>query len=131
MNIESIEQKIALRANENVQAKIKAFEAAIVSAMTALFAPEYCHFTFGQCAFADEEPHKGRKDLADHRNFAAVLRLAGHNKEGHQRLPWPSRLWEIERQTIRDDLMSKMDLMQKLLMTKPGATEGDAVPDAA
>lgn len=127
MNIETIEQKIALRANVQVQAKIKAFESAIATAMKDLFAPEYCSFSFGECS--DEEPHQSRKDLADHRVFSAVLRLAGENRKDRQPLPWPSRLWEIETQAIRDELMSKMALMEKLLMTKEGGNEGGAVPD--
>ena len=129
MKIETIEEKINLRANENVQAKIKAFKLAITAAMKALFGPGHCKYQFGEASFADDENRKKEKTLDDYRAYSAVLRLAGKDSVDHKALPWPTVLWDIERELVRNDLMEKMDLMQKLLMTKDGGNEGDVMPD--
>ena len=134
MNIESLDQKIAKRADEVVQSKIKAFKQKIDAALVEIFGGSgYGEETFGNYGYFEG---KDRPDLLTGRCKLYALKLAicdDKPREGDSKkndpLPWPSILWEVERDKIRKDLLDKMDLMQRLLMTKDSPSEGDVPED--
>jgi acyl-homoserine lactone acylase PvdQ len=132
MKIETIEEKIKAKANANVQAKIAKFKAAIDGAMTELLGNgDNASFTFGDYIHAERNSH-----ILGAVRRLAVLRLAIQSydqdpKDCNRKVqrPWPASLWDVEAQTIRDDLMAKMDTMQQLLMANSKKSDDDAVPD--
>ena len=135
MKIETIEQRIAEKANLNVQAKIKKFKESIDIALRELLGSDDCaSLGFGSYAFAESGNNATAEHLSGARRKLAALRLAIQDKEistGSDRretkLPWPKWLWEKEIESIRSELMSKMDLMQQLLMTKNKPSESDEI----
>lgn len=135
MKVETIEQRIADKANKNVQAKIAKFKESIESALRDLFGTENCaSFKFGEYIYSERNGNENSAYLSGAHNKLAALRLAVQDKEystGSDRretkLPWPKWLWDREVEAIRDELMSKMDLMQQLLMTKKQPSENDEI----
>lgn len=125
MKIEDLEKKIAQRAKVNVQVKINAFRHSIDAALATLFGSggQFCE-RFGQYGSVAD-----KKVLPDYEKARAKLRALKLAIEDHKdgppevKLPWPSILWEAEEEAIRNELLSKMDLMQQLLMSKPGSED--------
>jgi hypothetical protein len=138
MKIQDLEQRIADRASEIVRQKIKVFKTEIDTALKKLFTNSGIGGieTFG-CYGLSEKDHRAKdKDLVVARAKLAVLRLAirDHDeKSSHMKLAWPDAIWQLEVEAIRTELLSKMDLMQQLLMSNPKPDddgivfEGDSV----
>ena len=129
MKIEDLEAKIADRASSVVQAKIKVFKTEIDDALTKFFGNggRSCE-QFGNYDYADTVDRKQNQQF--HIAYAKLyaLKLAIRDMtESHPKtkIGWPSILWEREREAIRDELLSKMDLLQQLLVTKPRDSEDD------
>ena len=134
MKIQDLEARIAERANVAVQAKIATFKKAIDDALTELFGKSGMGGEqFGQlCYFEgkeDKDYHVGRMRL-EGLKLAICDYKTPYDKYRDQKikLPWPSELWEKERDAIRTELLSKMDLMQQLLISKPRDTADDVLP---
>lgn len=123
MKIKDLEGKIEDRAKEVVTNKIKSFKAEIDAALKKLFGnggTGSCE-TFGR--YGDSEvgvtrQRDARYDIA--RAKLQALRMAINDlDENKAQILWPYVLMEIEVETIRNELLSKMDLMQQLLVSKP------------
>lgn len=135
MKIETIEQRIADKANKNVQAKISKFKESIDIALRELLGSDNCTpLSFGSYGFAETGSNATVEHLSGARRKLAALRLAIQDKEistgsgrRETKLPWPKWIWDQEIEAIRDELMSKMDLMQQLLMTKKQTSENDEI----
>lgn len=129
MKIQDLEAKIATRADAVVNAKIKAFKSAIDDALAKLFGKtssgidQFGYYSYG------EDPK--RYPLEHMKLQALKMACLDHSKDGGQygkklKLLWPKALWDQEREAIRNELLSKMDLMQQLLMT-PDVSDVDRV----
>jgi hypothetical protein len=127
MKLIDLETKLAERADAVVQEKIKVFKKEIDDALKKLFGfSSVGGDSFGQYGFFEgtKEPY-----WAIPRMKLAALKLAIWDRqtkgESKVKLPWPSQLWDKERESLRDELLAKMDLMQQLLISKPRSSEND------
>lgn len=131
--LSDLETMISEKANDNVQERIKAFKAAIEKALNDLFGNTSRGIdTFGNFTYSERHP----KDCPIEYAKLTALRLAIHDhepKEEHTHikrfLPWPAELWETEVDTLRNELLSKMDLLQQMLCRK-SKQRPDDVPRA-
>ena len=136
MNINTLEEKIRIRANEVVQGKIAKFKKSIDDALTELFGTT----GMGDEQFGQLEYFEGstRKQHACGRARLEGLKLAicdykkpyDQHRDTKVKLPWPSELWESERERIRNELLEKMDLMQRLLVATERRSDSDVPEDA-
>lgn len=127
MKIQDLETKIAARADTAVQAKISVFKNAIDKALSDLFGKtntgidqfgmyEYSQTVSSPAPISSMKLAALKMAIKDHDN------LPDSRKKFH---PWPAFLWEREREDIRNELLSKMDLMQQLLTSKQRSTDKD------
>lgn len=121
MKMSDLETMIAKRADDNVQARIQQFKRDIEAAVGKLFGDSGGSYPgFGKYKEA------AKAQDAFRRAKAAVMALAlGDTDEAGKRLGWPSELWNIEQQSLRTELLSKMDLLQQMLLAKPRNNEND------
>lgn len=134
LNLQTLEERINIRANEVVQIKINKFKKAIESALTELFGSTGMGGEqFGQLGYF--EGSKGKdKEVGRMRLEGLKLAICDYKTpfEKHYDtkvfLPWPSQLWDKERDAIRTELLAKMDLLQQLLLTKERNSDAD-VPE--
>lgn len=130
MKIQDLEARIAERADSVARDKIKVFQDDIDAALKKLFAGSGTGGVerFG-CYGLSVKDHRAKdKDLDVARGKLAVLKLAIQNHTETQpttKLPWPRVIWDLEIEVIRTELLSKMDLMQRLLASKPAAADDD------
>ncbi len=136
LNTQTIEERISIRANEVVQSKINKFKKAIDVALTELFGSTGMGGEqFGQLGYFEGST---TKDKLVGRMRLEGLKLAicdyktpyDSRKDSKVLLPWPAELWDRERDAIRTELMSKLDLVQQLLLAKSSTSDED-VPQAA
>jgi hypothetical protein len=129
MKLSDLESKIAVRADASVQAKIKVFKAEIDAALNKLFGNAGSGIDrFGMYEYVETSTTK--PPIVKRKLAALKLAIRDHvkNSDGTRtETPWPKQLWESEREDIRNDLLSKMDLMQKLL-NSPVRSTADDVP---
>lgn len=113
MEIKDLKEKISIRANEIVQKKINVFKSKIDEALTELFGRGHIGGEhFGSYIHFDRSTSTN-KQKGKHKLFA--LRAAIGDTQGET---WPTILWDEERDKIRNELLSQLDLIQKLLQTK-------------
>lgn len=125
MNIEQLEKMIAKRANEVVQAKIAKFKAAIDAAVRELTG---CGHGWGTAKFGEWGGFFNEKHpAADPEYLAAAKALSLTMK--YDGTGWPAYLWRKEEQVIRDELLSKMDVFQRLQHARD-VLPTDAAPEA-
>lgn len=124
--ISELEAKLALRANDTVQKKIKAFQKDIEQAVGKLFGQDDVRGDFGSYEKMANVTAYDKSKMALRKAKLAVMNLAIRSTtEDGKTATWPSILWERERESIRNELLEKMDLMQSLLMTNPRNTDSD------
>lgn len=127
MKLEDLETKIAVRADAAVQQKIKVFKAEIEAALTKLFGNAGSGIDrFGMYEYVETSTTK--RPIVARKLAALRLAIRDHVKDANQsrtELAWPKQLWQSEREDIRNDLLSKMDLMQKLLNSPPRLSDDD------
>lgn len=124
--ISELEAKLALRADSNVQKKIKDFQNDIERAVGKLFGQDDVRGDFGSYEKLANSTGYDKSKIALRQAKLAVMKLAIQNKtEDGKFAAWPSVLWEREREFIRNELLEKMDLMQSLLMAHPRNTDSD------
>jgi len=120
MKISDLETMIAKRADDNVQARIQQFKQDIQAALAKLFGGSSSHVAFGK--YREAATYKDEEKRAK----GVVMELAlGDTDEDGRRLGWPSTLWNIEKEALRTELLSKMDLLQQMLLAKPRNNEND------
>lgn len=125
MAIKDLEAMITERANTNAQAKIDQFKKDIETALDKLLGQTGYRSSFGSyhayLGLSHIDPDCG---LSAQR--ASVLSLALNNKDDEKKnLHWPAPIWRNEEESIRKELLSKMDLMQQLLMQPKRDTSND------
>ena len=130
--ISDLEEMLAKRANDNVQTRISRFKAAIDKACDDLFGKTSCGTDkFGNYQYAEHRPDQHPVEFAK----LTVLRMAVKDHERDPKtekktlLAWPGMLWETEIEALRNELLSKMDLLQQLLCSK-SEERPDDVPRA-
>ena len=133
MKIEDLEKKISDRADAVVQAKIKAFKQEIDAALNKLFGrgTSGCE-SFGNYVHADTVTRRRDPRFESACGKLLALQIAVRDKVAAENpnhpdvnVAWPRMLWTAEQESIRNELLSKMDLMQQLLLTKERDTEND------
>ena len=115
MNIKTLEEKIADKAHAEVQSAIQALCRSMAQAVNAFVADSgscSASETYGDFALSPV----GRK---------VIENLLADPK--HQRGGWPKEAWTNREQVIRNDIMEKMDILQRTLAA-PARAEGDATP---
>lgn len=128
MKMSDLETKLADRANASVQEKIVTFKREIDAALTKLFGNGHAMGveSFGKYLRCAEGTKPRNKAYAIALAKLEALKLAICEKDDADApLPWPSMLWDRELEEMRTELLSKMDLMQKLLMTPQRSTTDD------
>ena len=129
MKLSDLETKIAVRADAAVQAKIKVFKAEIDAALNKLFGNAGSGIDrFGMYEYVETSTTK--PPIVARKLAALRMAILDHTKVSDNcktPIPWPKQLWESEREDIRNELLSKMDLMQKLL-NSPVRSTADDVP---
>jgi len=123
VKIQDLEDKINERAKVNVAQKVKAFRAEIDAALTKLFGngSQSCE-RFGSYGYAGNVTRKKTPEYEIANAKLDALNIAIAANEPHpsnKEIGWPRLLWEKERESIRNELLAKMDLMQQLLVAKP------------
>ena len=120
MKMSDLETMIAKRADDNVQARIHQFKQDIQAALVRLFNSSSSHVAFGKyreaATYQDEDKRA--------KGVVMKLAMADTDEEG-RKLGWPSTLWNNEQETLRTELLSKMDLLQQMLLAKPRNNEND------
>ena len=130
MKITDIEERITVRANAAAQAKIEVFKKTVQKALSELVGhanPGYDQF--GHYGLLEGLPARSVNTYTIERAKLEILKLAmvDHKTDNGRKdmFRWPSLIWDIERGKIRDELMSKMDLMQQLLIHQPRSDAND------
>ena len=98
MDLDTLERQIKAKADKEVQNKLSIFRTAVENAAQALcrgWGPPNC------CSY--ESPCK-----------ELLLVLAGD----YSRRKWPRELWAHEEKRIREEILSTMDTLQKVLLVK-------------
>lgn len=95
MNRETLEKRVALRADNRVQARIQAFRKDIDNA---------CHRLLGEAYFNN---HAARKRVLE------IMLTREHPAK------WPKLLWEKEEETVMGEVLATMNELQKVLLAKP------------
>ncbi len=121
MDIKTLEKRIDLKADAEVQTAIGRFTNAVMAALGKLFDSRIPYMsTMG-------EP-----------GYRAALEIMAGTREATAREGggWPERLWDVRREAIRKEIMSTMDTLQKVLLaeepTKPPANTAEGTePQAA
>ena len=125
--LNDLEAKLASRADKNVQDKIAKFKSAILKALTDLFGEipqgQQGSLRFGHLAWYGDNTTDGYAFLRAH---CQVLKLAiAETYENNTKIPWPAILWRMEENRLRDELLSKMDLLQQLINAPARDTSND------
>ena len=119
MKMSDLETMIAKRADNNVQARIMQFKLDIQAAVAKLFVDSHST-SFGR--YREAMHLKDAQKRA--RGVVMGLAMADTDDDG-KKLGWPSTLWDNEQETLRTELLSKMDLLQQMLLAKPRNNEND------
>lgn len=127
-----LETMLGERANDNVQVRIRKFKTAIEHALNELFGKTSCGTDqFGNYQYSEQRPDSYPVEFAK----LTALRLAIRDHEKNPTtdvksfLSWPGLLWDTEVQALRNELLSKMDLLQQMLCSK-SQPRPDDVPRA-
>lgn len=131
MNVKDLEKMIADRANNQVQLRIRAFKQAIESALNQLTGVNAFTSEFGEyenyLKFSENDDSRGvRAERA--KLLSLALKDRSHDGSHTKWLPWPENLWRREEEQIRKELLSKMDLMQQLLLQPDRGASADDAP---
>jgi len=113
MTGEKFAEIVTKRANERVNAKIKAFTDALYKAFRDLTGEIYI------------SKAQGSKRLA---NYHILERMVAEESISFNK-GWPKMLWEQEEEKVSAELLSMMDEMQKALLS-PGPQKGDCTAAA-
>lgn len=135
MKIQDLEAKIKDRADASVAAKVKVFRNEIDAALGKLFGngSQTCE-RFGKYMYAGRSGYENVPQYEIAHAKLTALRIAIQDGQPHpstEKVGWPQVLWDREIESIRDELLSKMDLMQQILTVKPrlNAGEDDISPE--
>lgn len=102
MKIETLEEQIKKRAQEEVQKRVAAFKTTVYRTIEDLLGRPSTNTSWIKA-------HGKREDV---RNLLRVL-ASDDNTKG-----WPSELWRSEEQRLRDEILSRMDELQRVLLAK-------------
>lgn len=135
MKIQDLEAKIAIKADAAVQARIREFKRNFDAALNTLFDTPS---GIGGHQFGSYGKFEGRSNEENCQsgcNKLSILKLAINDMlpdddktKQRKSAPWPSTLWQAERDKIRAELLEKMDLMARLIATTDRTSDGD-VPE--
>lgn len=129
MKIQDLEEKIAERARSVVQDKVATFKKEIDAALMKLFGngSQSCE-RFGSYGYAGNVTRVKTPEYEIANAKLTALKIAIEDKEPHPssvKIGWPKVLWDQENEAIRNELLSQMDLMQRMLLTKKRDDSGD------
>lgn len=128
-NLKDLEGKLAEQADCNVQAKIKLFKDELDAALTKLCGNGNSGFErFGLYGAAGEGTRINNPNNLVANVKREILQLAICDKvspESKTKAGWPCLLWKDEQNALQNELLAKMDLMQKLLLAKPRVCADD------
>ena len=104
MDIKTLEEKIKKKANNEAQTAISNFRSIVIRGLRELFCTQNDH----DMRFTDDQSRKVMSILAN-----------GSTED------WPAEIWTLRENKIREDIMSTMDSLQKVLFTQdiPNAKE--------
>lgn len=108
MTIETLEKKIANRANANVQARITAFRKAVREACVQLGVMR------GDSSISYISAAEGVPESQ------AVLRLLARDTNDQ----WPAYLWRQEEEKVRQEIMALLDPLQRVLLAPEPSFSG-------
>jgi len=113
MKEKTFDEIVKARANERVQAKLKAFKEVVKTACGQLLGDTYWR------------GYEQRITLIP--NFREVLTLLA--SEDHTK-DWPTSLWEKEEDAVREELLKTMDEMQRAFLAASKAEPGENSAEA-
>ncbi len=102
MKIETLEKKIADRANEQVQNAIVVFRRGVGEAIQKLLKSTHSHVAIGQYLAPDSIERKVVSQI-----------LADDPRSG-----WPRELWTIYENSTRNEILQQMDAVQRMLLSR-------------
>lgn len=129
--LSDLEAKLAERAETNVQAKLKVFQADIEAALSKLFGPRPAgqrgNDKFGSFYYEDSPPDAWDFARAKRKALELAIQDSDYNRQAgtYTKRGWPKLLWSIEAERLRDELLAKMDLMQQLINAPERDTSND------
>ena len=105
MTFETLEEQIKKRADEQAQKAIWKFKNDVLTAATQLFHGDYMTF--------------------DTPDLKKLMECFGRGVvKGNM---WPARIWKLREDKLRDEVLSTMDTVQRMLISKGG--DGEHSPE--